>query len=116
MAVLVCDSYGRVGLQARVAGLDLSVHPTCVLISLSVSARAVGVRVRASTSTLNLIFEWNIMSGTSEEKTMNKVHYIPKGYNSVTPYLVIKGAAKAIDYYKKVFAAPLMTRYGVTEL
>jgi len=22
---------------------------------------------------------------------MNKVHYIPKGFNSVTPYLVIKG-------------------------
>ena len=110
MAVLVRDSYGRVGLQARVAGLDLSVHPTCVLISLSVSARAVGVRVRASTSTLNLIFEWSIMSGTSEEKTMNKVHYIPKGYNSVTPYLVIKGAAKAIDYYKKVFGATVHVR------
>ena len=36
---------------------------------------------------------------------MSKVPYIPKGYNTVTPYLVIKGAAKAIDYYKKVFGA-----------
>jgi len=35
----------------------------------------------------------------------DKVSYIPKGYNSVTPYLVIRGAAKAIDYYKKVFGA-----------
>jgi PhnB protein len=34
-----------------------------------------------------------------------KVSYIPKDYNSVTPYLVIRGAAKAIDYYKKVFGA-----------
>lgn len=36
---------------------------------------------------------------------MSKVSYIPQGYNSVTPYLVIKGAAQAIEYYKKVFGA-----------
>ncbi len=41
---------------------------------------------------------------------MSKVPYIPKGYNSVTPYLVIKGAAKAIDYYKKVFGATVVVR------
>jgi PhnB protein len=36
---------------------------------------------------------------------MSKVSYIPKDYNSVTPYLIVKDAAKAIDYYKKVFGA-----------
>ena len=36
---------------------------------------------------------------------MSKVSYIPQGYNTVTPYLVVKGAAQAIDYYKKVFGA-----------
>ena len=36
---------------------------------------------------------------------MSKVPYIPKDYNSVTPYLIIKGAAQAIEYYKKVFGA-----------
>jgi PhnB protein len=36
---------------------------------------------------------------------MSKVRYIPKGYHSVTPYLVIQGAAQAIEYYKKVFGA-----------
>lgn len=41
---------------------------------------------------------------------MNKVHYIPKGFNTVTPYLVIKGAAKAIEYYKKVFGATVDVR------
>lgn len=41
---------------------------------------------------------------------MKKVHYIPKGYNTITPYLVIKGAAKAIDYYKKVFGATVVVR------
>jgi PhnB protein len=30
---------------------------------------------------------------------------IPEGYHSVTPYLAIEGAAKAIEYYKKVFDA-----------
>ena len=41
---------------------------------------------------------------------MSQVHYIPKGYNTVTPYLVIKGAAKAIEYYKNVFGATVVVR------
>lgn len=41
---------------------------------------------------------------------MSKVSYIPKDYNSVTPYLVIKGAAQAIEYYKKVFGASELVR------
>ena len=41
---------------------------------------------------------------------MSKVPHIPKGYNTVTPYLVIKGAAKAIEYYKKVFGATEVVR------
>jgi PhnB protein len=30
---------------------------------------------------------------------------IPDGYHSVTPYLIVKGADGAIDFYKKVFGA-----------
>ncbi len=30
---------------------------------------------------------------------------IPDGYRAVTPYLFIKGAARAIDFYKQVFGA-----------
>ena len=41
---------------------------------------------------------------------MSKVPYIPKGYNTVTPYLIIKGAAKAIDFYKSVFGATVVLR------
>jgi PhnB protein len=41
---------------------------------------------------------------------MSEVHYIPQGYNSVTPYLVIKGAAEAIEYYKNVFGATVVVR------
>jgi PhnB protein len=36
---------------------------------------------------------------------MAKVKPIPEGYHSITPYLFIKGAADAIDYYKNVFGA-----------
>lgn len=41
---------------------------------------------------------------------MSKVPHIPKGYHAVTPYLIIKGAAQAIDYYKKVFGATELFR------
>jgi PhnB protein len=36
---------------------------------------------------------------------MAKVEPIPEGYHNVTPYLIVDGAAKAIDFYRKVFAA-----------
>ena len=35
----------------------------------------------------------------------NKVKPIPDGYHAVTPYLFIKGAGRAIEFYKKVFGA-----------
>jgi PhnB protein len=41
---------------------------------------------------------------------MSKVPHIPKGYNSITPYLIIKGAAQAIEYYKRVFGATEIMR------
>lgn len=30
---------------------------------------------------------------------------IPDGYSAVTPYLIIKGAAQALDFYQRVFGA-----------
>jgi PhnB protein len=41
---------------------------------------------------------------------MTKVNPIPAGYHSVTPYLSIKGAAAAIDYYKEAFGATELFR------
>ena len=40
----------------------------------------------------------------------SKVQPIPKGYHDVTPYLAIRGAAAAIDFYKKVFGAKEIMR------
>jgi len=39
-----------------------------------------------------------------------KVSPIPAGYHTVTPYLAIKGAAQAIDFYKKAFGATEILR------
>jgi len=47
---------------------------------------------------------------------------IPEGYNSVTPYLVVDDAAKAIEFYKQAFGAeekfrmPMGDRIGHAEL
>ncbi len=35
---------------------------------------------------------------------------IPEGYHSVTPYLIMKGAADAIEFYKKAFGATELFR------
>ena len=35
----------------------------------------------------------------------NAVKRIPQGYHSVTPYLIIRGAAKALDFSKQAFSA-----------
>jgi len=36
---------------------------------------------------------------------------IPVGYHSVTPYLIIKGAADAIEFYKQAFGATELFRF-----
>lgn len=36
---------------------------------------------------------------------MKKANYKPEGFHSVTPYLSIRGAADAIEFYKKAFDA-----------
>jgi len=35
----------------------------------------------------------------------SSVQPIPKGYHSITPYLVVNDAARAIDFYKRAFGA-----------
>ena len=37
---------------------------------------------------------------------------IPDGYHSVTPYLIVQGAAGAIEFYKKAFGASELMRFG----
>ena len=39
-----------------------------------------------------------------------KVQPIPKGYGAVTPYLSLRGAAQAIEFYKRAFGAKEIMR------
>jgi PhnB protein len=39
-----------------------------------------------------------------------KVMAIPAGYHSITPYLIIDGAARAIDFYRRAFDAKELMR------
>jgi PhnB protein len=41
---------------------------------------------------------------------MKNVKPIPDGYRALTPYLVVKGAGDAIEFYKKVFGATEIMR------
>jgi PhnB protein len=41
---------------------------------------------------------------------VSKTRPIPEGYHTATPYLIIQGAANAIDFYKKVFGATELMR------
>jgi|SRR6266850_1624564 uncharacterized glyoxalase superfamily protein PhnB len=39
-----------------------------------------------------------------------KVKPVPKGYHAITPYLLIKGVAKLIDFLKRAFGAKVIDR------
>ena len=41
------------------------------------------------------------------------VRHIPEGYSTVTPYLIVKGGADAIDFYKRVFGATELMRFAM---
>ena len=41
---------------------------------------------------------------------MADVKPIPEGYHSLTPYLIVDGAADALEYYKKAFGATELFR------
>jgi len=41
---------------------------------------------------------------------MAAVKPIPDGYHSVTPYLIVNGAAQALEFYKKAFGATELFR------
>jgi PhnB protein len=47
---------------------------------------------------------------TKERLMPEKVNPIPEGYHSVTPYIVVDGAARAIEFYKQAFGATELFR------
>jgi|ERR1044072_213334 PhnB protein len=43
------------------------------------------------------------------------VKSIPEGYHTATPYLIINGAAEAIEFYQKAFGATELFRFPAAE-
>ena len=52
---------------------------------------------------------------TTTTTTTNKVKAIPDGYHSVTPYLCIKGAQRALDFYQKAFSAEVLYKLDMPD-
>ena len=44
-----------------------------------------------------------------------KTHHIPAGYHTATPYLIVRNAAKAIDWYKNVLGAVEVMRFSMPD-
>ncbi|MFL6402268.1 MAG: VOC family protein [Nitrososphaeraceae archaeon] len=57
------------------------------------------------------------MSTKEEEdvSTNNRVNPIPKGYDYVTPHLMVKNSVNAIEFYKKVFGATEEYRFTMPD-
>lgn len=51
-----------------------------------------------------------IKKAATKKKTVKKLHFIPKDYHAITPYLIIDQAANAIEFYKKIFGAKEVMR------
>jgi PhnB protein len=51
------------------------------------------------------------MTQLDQNIMMGGVAPIPKGYGTVTPYLVVKNAERAIEFYKKAFGAKELSKY-----
>ena len=65
-------------------------------------------KVAASRKTVKTKKKVTKKVATSRKK--KKVLAIPKGYSSVTPYLIVSHGISAIEFYKKIFGAKEMLR------
>jgi len=52
---------------------------------------------------------------TSSSRKSKAVAGIPKGFRTVTPYLVVSNASEAIEFYKKAFGAREMLRHAMPD-
>ena len=61
---------------------------------------------------ISVDYEASTLDSTTAEKSamIQKVNSIPRGMNTVTPYLLIQGASEAISFYVKVFGAEEIVR------
>lgn len=43
------------------------------------------------------------------------VNHVPTGYHTVVPYITVRGAAKALDFYKAAFGATEIMRFATPD-
>jgi PhnB protein len=58
---------------------------------------------------------YRIEAYNKERNNFMPVKPIPEGYHSVTPYLIVRGAADAIEFYQKAFGAVELFRFPAAE-
>jgi uncharacterized glyoxalase superfamily protein PhnB len=46
---------------------------------------------------------------------VKRLKSVPEGFHTVTPYLVISGASKAIEFYKKAFNAKILSKNALPD-
>ena len=46
---------------------------------------------------------------------MAKAQPVPAGYHTVTPYISVKGAAKALEFYQRAFGAEVLVRMDMPD-
>jgi len=44
-----------------------------------------------------------------------KINPIPEGYHTLSPYLIVRGAANALEFYKKAFGATELCRLNMPD-
>jgi histidinol-phosphate/aromatic aminotransferase/cobyric acid decarboxylase-like protein/uncharacterized glyoxalase superfamily protein PhnB len=58
-----------------------------------------------------LVMQREVSRNFSRQRSMNMaVKPVPEGYHTATPYLIVQGGAKALDFYKKAFGAKELMR------
>ncbi|MHB1947814.1 MAG: VOC family protein [Gammaproteobacteria bacterium] len=69
------------------------------------STKATKTIKKKTASSLKKSSKKKTVKKTTSKRKSTKVSAVPKGHNNITPYLIVDGAAKAIDFYKNVFGA-----------
>jgi PhnB protein len=68
-----------------------------------------------ATSSAKKTISLSLTSRTKGPANAMKVKPIPEGYHAITPYLMIKGASQAIEFYAKAFGAKEVFRMSMPD-
>jgi PhnB protein len=55
---------------------------------------------------------WASTNESRKQEVTSSIKPVPEGYHSITPYLAVEDAARAIEFYKAAFGAVEVMRLG----